>query len=442
MDIPYWILWLVAIAALLLTGLLIAGEAAVLRVTKASLTHALAAAEAGIRPADKSRAQRIRSAQRLIADPLSTVAALATVRIVACIIAGGALTLALSRFWFQRWALLLALFLIGLAVCVLASRFSPRHFGHRQPLRVAVALAPVLNWVCALTPWVPTLAADDGLDDEEARDMVVDRATESEAIEEEERELIRSVFELGDTIVREVMVPRTEMVTVPADSPNKKALRLMLRSGFSRVPVTGESADDLVGVVYLKDLARQIEADALAGDRPVTTVMRSATFIPESKPIDDLLRDMQSSTSHIAIVVDEYGGIAGLVTLEDILEELVGELVDEHDSVVTKEPEEVSPGVWRVPARLPVDELGDLFAIELDDDDVDTVVGLLAKALGKVPIAGSAADVAGLHLAVDRIEGRRRQVATVLVNKAAPQKPATAPETGATPIITKVLPAE
>ena len=437
MDIPYWVLWLIALLALLLTALLIAGEAAVLRVTRASLQHALAAAEAGIRPADKTRATKIKAAQRLISDPLSTVAALATVRIVACIIAGGALTLALRRFWFQSWALLLALFLIGLAVCVLASRFSPRHFGHRQPLRVAIALAPVLNWVCALTPWVPTLAADDGLDDEEARDMVVDRATESEAIQDEERELIRSVFELGDTIVREVMVPRTEMVTVPADAPNRKALKLLLRSGFSRVPVTGDSVDDLVGVVYLKDLARQIESDQLAGERPVSTVMRSATFIPESKPIDDLLRDMQTSTSHIAIVVDEYGGIAGLVTLEDVLEELVGELTDEHDQVVTKEPEEISPGVWRVPARLAIDELGDLFDKEIEDDDVDTAVGLLAKTLGKVPIAGSAADVEGLHLAVDRIEGRRRQVATLLVSKAQPPI-----DTGATPAVTKVASAE
>jgi CBS domain containing-hemolysin-like protein len=416
MDIPIAALWIFGAVALILSAVLTAGEAAILKVSRSQLSQALVTAEAGVSPTDKARAGRIRTAQRLVADTSGTVTALATVRTVACLLAGGALIIALGQFWHQRWAMLLALFLIALAGVALTNWVSPRRYGHRQPLRVIVALAPVLLWVSALTAWTPKPTITSPTTDEDVQEMVY-RVGESEAIDEEERELIQSVFELGDTITREVMVPRTEMVTIPCDYTLRKAMRLMLRSGFSRVPVTGETIDNLIGIAYLKDIASQIDSDPLAADRPVTSNLRPAKFVPESKPVDDLMREMQNSMSHIAIVVDEYGGIAGLITVEDILEELVGELVDEHDSVKIHEPEQISPGTWRVSSRMPIDELGDLFDLRVEDDDIDSAGGLLAKALGKVPLAGSAVDVAGLHLAADRIGGRRKQVATILVSR-------------------------
>ncbi len=178
--------------------------------------------------------------------------------------------------------------------------------------------------------------------------------------------------------------------------------------------------DDLVGVAYLKDVARVLENEPAAADRPVVEVAREAVFVPESKPADELLREMQASRSHIAVVVDEYGGIAGLVTVEDVIEELVGELTDEHDTAPELEPEDLGDGTFLVSARMPVDELGELFDLRLDDDDVDTAGGLLAKALGKVPLTGATADVGGLHLVADRVEGRRKQLATLRVGRATP----------------------
>ena len=153
-------------------------------------------------------------------------------------------------------------------------------------------------------------------------------------------------------------------------------------------------------------------------DAPASSLARPAVFVPESKPVDDLLRELQSGSSHMAMVVDEYGGIAGLVTIEDALEEIVGELTDEHDPHAHPWSRSCGDGVFRVPARLGRDELGELFDLEVDDEDVDTAGGLLAKALGKVPLPGSAGDIHGLHLVADRVEGRRRRLATVLVSVA------------------------
>ncbi|MDD9205169.1 transporter associated domain-containing protein, partial [Georgenia sp. 10Sc9-8] len=156
-----------------------------------------------------------------------------------------------------------------------------------------------------------------------------------------------------------------------------------------------------------------------AEDAVVAEVMREAVFVPETKLVDDLLREMQAESFHIAMVVDEYGGIAGLVTIEDLLEELVGEMTDEHDRA-EPEVEDLGDGVVRVPARLPIGELGDLFDLEIEDDDVDSAGGLLAKALGRVPLSGAQVDVHGLHLVAERTEGRRRRISTILVSQVAP----------------------
>ena len=237
-------------------------------------------------------------------------------------------------------------------------------------------------------------------------------------IEPGEREMVRSVFELGDTIVREVMVPRTDMVFIEKDKTLGQALSLALRSGFSRIPVAGENEDDVVGIAYLKDIvAWEREHPGSETTQPVSQVMRPATYVPESKPVDELLRQMQSRRIHVAIVIDEYGGTAGLVTIEDILEEIVGEIADEYDT--ERAPVEwLGPGTARVTARLPVTELEELFGVAVDAEDVETVGGLLAHELGRVPIAGSTATVQGLRLTAENLAGRRNKIGTVLVERA------------------------
>jgi magnesium and cobalt exporter, CNNM family len=288
-----------------------------------------------------------------------------------------------------------------------------------RPLRRALGPLPVL--LDKLTGVLPLGAR--GADHEfggrpEVRSLV-DYIEGQAEIEPGERDMVRSVFELGDTIVREVMVPRTDMVFIERDKTLDQALSLALRSGFSRIPVVGESIDDVVGIAYLKDVVaweqEHPDADETLSER-IEKVMRPATYVPDSKPVDELLRQMQSMRIHVAIVIDEYGGTAGLVTIEDILEEIVGEIADEYDT--ERAPVEwLAPGTARVTARLPVTELEELFGVTVDAEDVETVGGLLAHELGRVPIAGAEANVAGLRLTAENLAGRRNKLGTVLVQR-------------------------
>lgn len=269
------------------------------------------------------------------------------------------------------------------------------------------------------------------MESDNLRDMV-DRVSESDQIDEDEREMLQSVFELGTTRVREVMVPRTDMVTIGTQVPIRKALNLFVRSGYSRVPVVGESVDDLRGVLYLKDALARAVLETEDASVAVDQVLRPALFVPETKVVDDLLDEMREGMVHIAIVVDEYGGVAGLVTVEDILEELVGELTDEHDrseEEVRSEPD----GTLVVPARLGLDELGELFDTEVSDDEVTTAAGLLTKALGRVPIQGAKAQTHGIWLEALGFQGRRRRLHTLRVWPAeeAPTESASAPSPAA-----------
>jgi CBS domain containing-hemolysin-like protein len=251
---------------------------------------------------------------------------------------------------------------------------------------------------------------------------LVDYLERRTGIEPGEREMVRSVFELGDTIVRDVMVPRTDMVFIESDKTVEQALSLALRSGFSRIPVVGENEDDVVGIAYLKDIVAWSHehpgapSDKSGATEKIATVMRAASYVPDSKPVDELLRQMQAQRNHVAIVIDEYGGTAGLVTIEDILEEIVGEITDEYD---TEQPpvEWLPDGSARVTARLPVAELEEEFGVRIDAEDVETVAGLLAHVLGRVPIAGSTASVSGLRLTAENLAGRRNKIGTVLVER-------------------------
>jgi CBS domain containing-hemolysin-like protein len=229
--------------------------------------------------------------------------------------------------------------------------------------------------------------------------------------------MIHSVFELGDTLVREVMVPRTDMVFIERDKTLRQALSLALRSGFSRIPVVGENEDDVVGIAYLKDMVRRSHEyrDGESVER-IESIMRPATYVPDSKPIDELLREMQARQIHCAVVIDEYGGTAGLVTIEDILEEIVGEITDEYDQEAPP-VEQLDDGRARITSRFPVEDLAELFDVDIDVDEVETVGGLLAHALGRVPIAGSQATVAGLRLTAENLAGRRNKIGTVLVER-------------------------
>lgn len=253
---------------------------------------------------------------------------------------------------------------------------------------------------------------------EDLRDLV-DQAEEADVIEDEERQMIHSVFELGDTVAREVMVPRTEMVWIEKGKTLRQAISLSLRSGYSRIPVIGEDSDDIVGVVYLKDISRRIFENAEAERTElVDNLMRAAYFVPDSKPADELLRDMQSARVHLAVVIDEYGGTAGLVTIEDILEEIVGEIADEYD---THAPEvnELGPNVYRVSSRIHLDDLAELISVNLssDDEGVDTLSGYLAKQLERIPIPGTSIVIEGWEFVAERAAGRRNKIGTILIRK-------------------------
>ncbi|KAA0925859.1 MULTISPECIES: hemolysin family protein [unclassified Rhodococcus (in: high G+C Gram-positive bacteria)] len=257
---------------------------------------------------------------------------------------------------------------------------------------------------------------------------LVDMARERGVVADDERRMIQSVFELGDTSAREVMVPRPEMVWIESDKSAGQATSLAVRSGHSRIPVIGENVDDIVGVVYLKDLVQQTYYSTDGGRGvQVSDLMRPAVFVPDSKALDSLLAEMQRDRNHMALLVDEYGGIAGLVTIEDVIEEIVGEIADEYDSDEVAPIEELDDGRYRLSSRVPLEDLGEIFGIDIESEEVDTVGGLLGYELGRVPLPGSQVITHGLLL---RGEGGadpkgRVRIATVLVEKLEPEEDST-----------------
>ena len=416
-GIPTAALIACAVIVLALGALLSAGESALLRFTRAAADDLI---EEGRRGATRVR--------RLAEHRTRVLGALSVARVAVDMLAAVLITLAASglvRAWWQVLALALLANIILLGVVV---GFSPRTYGRRNPAATLLALGGLLTWVDVLAApqrrlvsrtrrpeSAPTDAETREAVNEDLREMI-DEIGETDTIEDEDREMMRSVVELGQTLVREVMVPRTDMVTIDAHKPASAAMRLFIRSGYSRVPVIGEDADDVRGILYLKDVLRRLAAHPEHEELAVAGFARDAEYVPETKPADDLLREMQTGRFHMALAVDEYGGTAGLVTMEDLLEEVVGELTDEHDPELP-EVVEVAPGTYRVPARLALDELGELFDLEIDDDDVDTVGGLLTKAIGRVPLPGAAGDTQGVHLQAEEATGRRRQVSTILASR-------------------------
>ncbi|MDQ1669549.1 MAG: magnesium and cobalt exporter, family [Actinomycetota bacterium] len=413
---------LIAFAVLLILfgGLFAGAEAALSRVSRVT--------------ADEMERQGRRGATRLqqvVADPARYLNLLTLLRVACELVATVLVTVVCIDIFDTTWQAVLVAGVVMVVVSYIAVGVSPRTIGRQHAASVALVgarfvtpLARVLGPLPQLLILVgnaltPGKGFRDGpfASEAELRDLV-DLAEENKLIEDRERMMIHSVFELGDTIAREVMVPRTDVVFIERDKTLRQAISLALRSGFSRIPVVGQGTDDVLGVAYLKDLIRRTyEYRDGESTEKVESVMRPAVFVPESKPVDELLREMQAQQTHIAIVVDEYGGTAGLVTIEDVIEEIVGEITDEYD-VERPLVEELPDGALRVSARLHVDELAELLGIDdLDDDDVDTVGGLFAKYLGRVPIPGAEVYVDGLHLTAEGTQGRRNRLGTVVVRR-------------------------
>ena len=424
MSTAHVVALIVAICLVPIGGLLACVDSALARVSKARAEEFLREERRGARALSVIMADRPRYTNLLLLLRLS------------CELTATVLATIVARAQFgARWPVALLTVLIMIVICYAIIGVGPRTLGRQHVNAVALAgagtvrvLGGLFNPLAALlTLFGNAITPGKGLKDGpfasevEIRELV-DMAEERGVVEHDERQMIQSVFELGKTIAREVMVPRTEIVFIERTKTIPQGMALALRSGFSRIPVIGENVDDVVGVIYLKDLVRRsqnsTDRNGTKSSGPkVEELMRPPTFVPESKPVDELLRDMQAQRIHIAIVVDEYGGFAGLVTIEDILEEIVGEIADEHDRFQRPPVEELPDGSMRVTALLPVQDLAEVFpGVEVpEDDDVETVGGLLARALGRVPIEGSAAEVAGLRLVAESTGGRRNRIDTLLI---------------------------
>lgn len=394
--------------------------------------------EAALASFSKSRAQSLVDrdrphARRLLEitqDPAPYTNATFFVRLVAQIVAIVLVTVVICNATSVMWERILYPVGIMVLVSFIFLGVFPLTLGRQHAESVALAAAGPLSALVTVLGPIPqvliiignALTPGKGFSDgpftseAELRELV-DVAEATDVIEAGERKMIHSVFDLADTIVKEVMVPRTDMVTVEATKTLRQGLSLALRSGFSRIPVVGEDLDDVVGVVYVKDVMRRIYDNPKAqAAETVASLMRKPTFCPDSKPVDDLLKEMQLTRSHLVIVVDEFGGTAGLATIEDVLEEIVGEIVDEYDEEITP-VEDLGNGRYRVSTRLSLDDLGELFGRKIEDEDVDTVFGLMAKELKKVPIPGSTVEWEDVEFVAERALGRRQQVRTILVAK-------------------------
>jgi len=410
-----WPFLIAAFALVSFGGLMAAVDSALGNLSRADLTDL----------AFESRARK--SLLAIADDPGAHVNAVNFVRILAETTAAVLVTLAFAAFIVNDWFVLLWSALIMTAVSFVLVGASPRSVGRAHARAVMRWSAPIVRFLrLLLGPIAGALVAIGnrvtpgrirfaGVSSEEQLLSMVDEAAELDVLEAEDRELIHSIFEFNDTVAREVMVPRTDMITIETDAHLPQAMALFMKAGFSRIPVIDrEVNDDVAGILYLRDLARlafesPLDAEALT----VGELARPAVFVPDSMKADALLRQMQLESNHLAMVVDEYGGIAGLVTLEDLIEELVGDISDEYDREAAQ-VEELDGGRYRVNVRLPIDEFGELFGLELEDEDVDTVGGLFAKELGRLPQPGEQVSVSGVVLEAERTEGRRKRLATVL----------------------------
>jgi len=426
-------LWLVliAIALIVVSGLLIAAETAMTRVSKTRIDELRKEGNGNEKRAElllgvlQDRARYVN-----VLFLLSTIATITSITLISYV-AVRALT---SGDGWSTWIALVVVIAALVVVAYIGLGVAPRTLGRQHAERIALIAARPTRFLATILGPITTLLIvignaltpgkgfREGPFDTaaELREMV-DLAGADDLIEDAERKMIHSVFDLGDTFAREVMVPRTEMVFIERNKSLRQAIRLSLRSGFSRIPVIGENADDIVGVIYLKDMVRRtFEHHEAEREDTVDSLMRATSFVPDSKPADELLKDMQAARVHVAIVVDEYGGTAGLVTIEDILEEIVGEIADEYDTAAP-EVTQLDDDRYRVLSRMNLDDFAELTQMEMnaEDEGVDTVLGLMAKRLGRVPIPGAEVVENGWSLVAERGAGRRNRIGAVLATRIA-----------------------
>lgn len=413
---PQGFLIILSLIVMVIAGVSVAAETALQRLSRAAVEDLV--------EDSRPRAKRL---EVLVDDRKRTILPTRSWRLVFQTLFTIATTLVVASFFTAWWAILGVAIIINWLLVSLFVSFIPTRIALRNPAAVALLLTPLLEiYLAGSKMWDPLfkvfaklLPASEQTDAEARAEMVeemrevVDEVGETTGFEEEDRVMLRSVFELGHTLVREVMVPRTEMVTIGAEASLDEALDLFVTSGYSRIPVVEDDIDDVVGIIYFKDVISRLRRRPDDRSIPVRNACREPKFVPEMVLADDQLRQMQADRVHLVLVVDEYGGIAGLITIEDLLEEIVGELTDEHDRNVMQ-PEEITSGVWRVPARFSLWELGEILGIELSDEDVDSVGGLLGKVLGKVPLPGDRAETADIEIVAEEAVGRRRQVGTVI----------------------------
>ena len=401
------------VAAVLLCALFAGAETAFGRMT---LTRARKLQDEGRRGA--------RRVVVLMRSPARTQNILALL-VLALQVTVAALVVGVSARRLDSWVAVLTGVVVGTVVLYVVAEVVPKTLAVQQTDVVALATSRIVSSVvrplaplAALLIWAGNvIAPGKGLKSgpfvtEDALRELIDVA-DDDVLEDSEREMIHSIFELGDTVVREIMVPRPDMVTVDFEAGLGEVVDVMLRQGHSRIPVWREDRDRIVGLVYAKDVLGRLHG---GGDelQPWHDLLRPPHFVPELKRVDSLLRELQARKVHLAIVIDEYGATAGLVTIEDILEEIVGEIVDEYDSE-EELVEELGEGRWRVDAKLPVDELCELVGVKLPDEEWDTAGGLLFGLLGHVPNAGEHFVVESVRLTAERVEGRR--IASMLVEQ-------------------------
>ncbi|OZG49952.1 hemolysin family protein [Bombiscardovia coagulans] len=414
-----------------------ATEGAVARVTRSSLNNLILGLQTDSELSQFSRMKRIgkvHKVQTLIVDRHATTGSCSFFRITCNILTGVLVTSISACLALPLWVSLLSGLVFALVIAFISVKVRPRISGTRKPLDILLKHVRVVSLAVFLTPFSRSSSAEikaktsrngDLSDDEELEKIqieqgraMVDQLVEASAFDPEISEMLNNVLTLSTTLTREIMVPRTDMICINKHTTLSSALKLFSRSGFSRIPVIGDDVDDLLGVLYLKDVVKAIAFDSDMKEHEVGPLARKAVLVPESKPVDDLFHYMQKTRHHLAVVVDEYGGIAGLVTIEDAIEQIVGELEDEHDRIQHEEPVQIGNNVWKLPARTPIADLEELFEIDIDEDDVDTVYGLLTKLLGSVPIVGSSAVNRGLRLTAADSAGRRKKIATIIVEPA------------------------
>jgi CBS domain containing-hemolysin-like protein len=407
--------WLeVGVIALLIlaVGFLAASEVAI---TRTNRVRALKLQEEGRRGAN--------ALAKIVDDPAPYVNVVLLLTLLATI-GGTTIATSIAVRYFERAGEIVSTIVMTILLFVFAE-VTPKTFAIQQTDRVALRVAPVIVFLrrllgplaTGLLRFANVIMPGKGLKQgpfvtEQELRAYADVASEESQIEDEEKELIHSIFEFGDTIVREVMVPRPDIIAIEDDKTLRDVQTLVVEHGTSRIPVYdhNEDLDHTIGVVFAKDVLKALHQGRQ--DMPLRDIVRECHYVPESKKVADLLREMQRDKFHMALVTDEYGSVSGLVSLEDLLEELVGEITDEYDR---EEPEvvRVEEGIWRVSGKASIDDVNELLAAELPDEEWDTVAGLVLDLLQRIPKEGEQVEFQGLRFTAVEVQGRR--IASVLI---------------------------